>query len=92
MDDFNLHLYGNLWRSHGDHDAGLHLIPSLQSPDPETRHAAQEYLADAGPRSIKLLQAAIASGTLNGLVAADSMFVVIDSMHCARTQLLTIAD
>ena len=39
----------------GDHQAGWELVRCLRSSDPQVRSAAQEYLLEAGPRSIKLL-------------------------------------
>ena len=64
MRNVNLLLCGNLWQNLGDQQAGWELIRCLRSSDPQVRDAAQEYLVEAGPRSIKLLQAAAASGAL----------------------------
>jgi hypothetical protein len=82
MRDVNLLLCGNLWQSLGDQQAGWELIRCLRSSDPRVRDAAQEYLVEAGPRSIKLLQAAVASGALEGAIAADCMVTVLDCVTC----------
>jgi|tagenome__1003787_1003787.scaffolds.fasta_scaffold19809210_2 hypothetical protein len=60
----DLLLYGNRWQSSGDEEAGWELVRCLESSDPEIRVTAETYMAEAGPRSIKLLQAAVASGTV----------------------------
>ena len=78
MRDVNLFLCGNLWQNLGDHQAGWKLIRHLRSSDPQVRDAAQEYLVEAGPRSIMLLQAAVASGALEGAMASECMVTVLD--------------
>jgi hypothetical protein len=70
MKRIDLSLCGNLWQTFGDEEAGWTLVRCLESSDPEVRMSAEDYLAEAGPRSIKLLQVAVASGTL-GMVAAE---------------------
>lgn len=80
MRDVNVRLCGSLWQSLGDQQAGWGLIRCLRSSDPQVRDAAQEYLVEAGPRSIKLLQAAVASGALEGPMAAECMATVLDCM------------
>jgi hypothetical protein len=80
MRGVNLRLCGNLWQNLGDQRAGWELIRCLRSSDPQLRDAAQEYLVGAGPRSIKLLQAAIASGALEGAMAAECMATLLDCM------------
>jgi hypothetical protein len=80
MQDGNLLLCGNLWRSLGDDQAGWELIRCLRSSNPQVRGAAQEYLAEAGPRSIKLLQAAVASGVLEGTTAVECVVTLLDGM------------
>ncbi|MGA1999677.1 MAG: hypothetical protein ABSG52_06770 [Terriglobales bacterium] len=80
MRNVNLLLCGNLWQNLGDQQAGWELIRCLRSSDPQVRDAAQEYLVEAGPRSIKLLQAAIASGALEGATAAECMVTLLDYM------------
>jgi hypothetical protein len=80
MRNVNLLLCGNLWQNLGDQQAGWELIRCLRSSDPQVRDAAQEYLVEAGPRSIKLLQAAIASGALEGATAAECMVTLLDCM------------
>lgn len=76
MQDVNLLLCGNLWQSLGDQRAGWELIRCLQSHDPQVRDAAHEYLVEAGPRSVKLLQAAILAGALDDEVAVDCMIAL----------------
>jgi hypothetical protein len=83
MKDVNLLLCGNSWQSLGDQESGWELVRCLRSPDPHIRGAAQEYLAEAGPRSIKLLQAAVASGALEGAVAAECMVTLLNGMSFA---------
>ena len=78
MRDVELFLCGNLWQNLGDQRAGWELIRCLRSSDYQLRCAAQEYLAEAGPRSIKLLQAAVASGVLDGALASECMVTVLD--------------
>jgi len=78
MTDVNLFLCGNLWQNLGDQQAGWELIRRLRSSDPQVRDEAQEYLVEAGPRSIKLLQAAVASGALEGAMASECMATVLD--------------
>jgi hypothetical protein len=78
MREVNLFLCGNLWQNLGDQQAGWELIRCLRSSDPQVRDAAQEYLVEAGPRSIKLLQAAVASGALEGAMASECMVTVLD--------------
>jgi len=80
MRDVNVRLCGNLWQNLGDQQAGWELIRCLRSSDPQLRDAAQEYLVEAGPRSIKLLQAAVASGALEGAMAAECMATLLDCM------------
>ena len=80
MKDVNLLLCGNLWQSRGDYQAGWELIHCLRSSDSQVRVAAQKYLVEAGPRSIKLLQAAVTSGALEGAMAAECMVTVLDCM------------
>ncbi len=82
MKDIDLLLCGNLWQSLGDHQAGWKLIRCLGSSDPQVRGAAQEYLVEAGPRSIKLLQVAVASGALEGALAAECMVTLLTCMSC----------
>ena len=82
MRHVNLRLCGNLWQNLGDQQAGWELIRCLRSSDPQVRDAAQEYLVEAGPRSIKLLQAAVASGALEGAMAAECMVTVLDCVSC----------
>ena len=82
MRDVNVRLCGNLWQNLGDQQAGWGLIRCLRSTDPQVRDAAQEYLVEAGPRSIKLLQAAVASGALGGEMAAECMVTVLDCVPC----------
>lgn len=82
MNDIDILRCGNLWQSLGDQQAGWELIRFLRSSDPQVRDAAQEYLADAGPRSITLLQAAVASGVLEGTTAAECMVTLLAGMSC----------
>jgi hypothetical protein len=82
MKDINLLPCGDLWQSLGDHVAGWEPIRCLRSSDPQVRGAAQEYLVEAGPRSIKLLQAAVASGALESAVAAECMVTLYTGMSC----------
>jgi hypothetical protein len=82
MNDIDILRCGNLWQSLGDQQAGWELIRFLRSSDPQVRDAAQEYLADAGPRSITLLQAAVASGVLEGTTAADCMVTLLAGISC----------
>lgn len=77
MRKIDLLLSGNLWQTLGDQQAGWDLIRHLRSSDPETRGAAQEYLLEAGPRSIKLLQSAVASGALEGVIAVDCIAALL---------------
>jgi HEAT repeat protein len=80
MKDVNVRLCGNLWQNLGDQQAGWELIRCLRSSDPHVRGAAQVYLAEAGPRSIKLLQAAVALGALEGAMASECMVTVLDCL------------
>jgi hypothetical protein len=82
MKDVNLFLCGNLWQSLGDHQAGWELVRCLRSSDPQVRGAAQEYLLEAGPRSIKLLQTAVASSALESAVAAECLVTLLTCMSC----------
>jgi hypothetical protein len=50
----NFFLCGNLWQNLGDDEAGWELVRYLRSKDPQMRTAAEAYLVEAGPRSIKL--------------------------------------
>jgi hypothetical protein len=77
MEDVNLLLCGNLWQNLGDHEAGWELIRALRSSDPHVREAVQGYLVEAGPRSISLLQVAVASGALVGALATECMVTLI---------------
>jgi HEAT repeat protein len=85
MRDVNIRLCGNLWQNLGDQQAGWELIRCLRSSDPQVRDAAQEYLVEAGPRSITLLQAAIASGALEGATAVECMVTLLDFMALEDT-------
>lgn len=78
MSDANIFLCGNLWQNLGDHDAGWQLVRYLRSQDPGLRTAAEAYLVEAGPRSIRLLQAAVAAGSLEAEVAAECLFDLLD--------------
>ena len=80
MRNIDLLLCGNLWQNLGDQQAGWELIRHLRSPDPEVRYAAQEYLVEAGPRSIRLLQSAVASGALEGATAVDCMVDLLSDL------------
>ena len=51
---------GNAWQCLGDLEAG-HLLRHLRSTDVDVRNAAEQYLVQAGPPSIKLLRAALVS-------------------------------
>ena len=85
MKDINIFRCGNLWQSLGDQQAGWELIRCLRSSDPQVRGAAQEYLAEAGPRSIALLQAAVASGVLEDATAAECMVTLLAGMSCGNS-------
>jgi hypothetical protein len=50
---------------------------SLRSVDPDICGIARQFLAEAGLRSVVLLQAAVASGELSGKLAADCMAVTL---------------
>ena len=76
----DVNLCGNLWQNMGDCQAGWELIRCLRSSDPDVRGAAQAYLVEAGPRSIRLLQAAVASRALEGVIAAQCMAALIAAM------------
>ena len=78
MDNLELLICGSLWQNLGDDDAGWELIRCLRSSDPQVRGTAQGFLLEAGPRSIKLLQAAVAAGVLDGTVAAECIVTLID--------------
>ena len=80
MRDINLLLCGNLWQNLGDQQAGWELIRHLRSSDPEVRWVAQEYLLEAGPRSIRLLQSAVASGALEGPIAVDCIVELLSDL------------
>jgi hypothetical protein len=82
MNDIDILRCGNLWQSLGDQQAGWELIRCLRSSDPQVRGAAQEYLVEAGPRSITLLRAAVASGVLEGTTAAECMVTLLADMSC----------
>ena len=82
MRDLNLYLCGNLWQNLGDDEAGWQLVRYLRSPDPKTRSAAEAYLVEAGPRSIKLLQAAVASGTIETSLAAECLVTLLTVTSC----------
>ncbi len=81
MRNINLLLSGNLWQNLGDQQAGWELIRHLRSSDPELRWAAQEFLIEAGPRSIRLLQSAVASGALEGSLAVDCMVALLADLR-----------
>ncbi len=70
MTELDLLIYGSLWRNAAHFEAGLELIRCLGSADERARTFAHELLVDAGPRSITLLQAAVASGEVEGKDAA----------------------
>ncbi len=80
MRNINLLRCGNLWQNLGDQQAGWELIRHLQSPDTHVRSAAQVYLLEAGPRSIKLLQAAVVSGALEGAIAIDCILALFSEL------------
>ena len=82
ISDVNIFLCGNLWQNLGDDEAGWQLVRCLRSPDPKTRSAAEAYLVEAGPRSIKLLQAAVASGTIEIAVAAECLVTLLTITAC----------
>jgi len=82
MKDIDILRCGNLWQSLGDQQAGWELIRCLRSSDPEVRGTVQEYLVEAGPRSFTLLQAAVASGVLEGTTAAECMVTLLAGMSC----------
>ncbi len=71
---------GNLWQNLGDVEAGWQLLRFLQSPDLQVRSAAEEFLVQAGPRSIRLMQTAVATGTLDPAVAAQSLVTLMTAM------------
>ena len=80
MRNINLLRCGNLWQNLGDQQAGWELIRHLQSSDPEVRWAAKEYLLEAGPRSIRLLQSAVASGAVEGSIAVDCIVALLSDL------------
>ena len=80
MNNVNLFLRGNLWQSHGDEGPGWEWICRLQSSDPQVRKAAADYLLEAGPRSIQLLQAGVVSGTMGAAFAAECLVVLLNKM------------
>lgn len=82
LSNANILLCGNLWQNLGDDEAGWELVRYLRSPDPNIRLAAEAYLVEAGPRSIKLLQAAVASGTLETAVAAECLVTLLTLTSC----------
>ena len=82
MSSANIFLCGNLWQNLGDDEAGWELVRYLRSPDPTMRSAAEAYLVEAGPRSIRLLQAAITSGTLETAVAAECLVTLLAVTSC----------
>jgi HEAT repeat protein len=71
---------GNAWQCLGDIEAGWKLIRHLRSPDARVRSAAEGFLVEAGPRSIKLLQMAFAHGVLEPEIAAQSLVTVMTAM------------
>ncbi len=71
---------GNLWQNLGDVEAGWKLLRFLQSPDLQVRSAAEDFLVQAGPRSIRLMQAAVAAGTLDRETAAQSLVTLMTMM------------
>lgn len=71
---------GTAWQSLGDIEAGWDLIRHLRSPDLEIRTTAEGFLAEAGPRSIKLLQTAFVHGVLEPEIAAQSLVTVMTAM------------
>ncbi len=66
----NVFRCGNAWQTLADPEAGWELVRHLSSVDIDVRHTAQEFLVQAGPRSIKLLQSAFACGALEPEVVA----------------------
>ena len=80
MSDRNLFRRESLWEKTADDEHLWELVGNLQSPNPEVRGAAQVCLVEAGPRSIQLVQAAVASGLLPGAIAADCIFILWDCL------------
>ena len=76
----NVFQCGNAWQSLGDIEAGWELIRHLHSPDFNVRSTAEEFLVEAGPRSIKLLQTAFIHGVLDPEIAAQSLVTVMTAM------------
>jgi hypothetical protein len=77
MKEVSLYLCGNLWQNLGDHEAGWGLVRYLRSSDPQVRTAAEAFLVEAGPRSIRLLQSAVSLGALETAVAADCLVTLL---------------
>ncbi len=71
---------GNAWESLGDPHAVWELLRYLRSPEIDVRNAAEEFLVEAGPRSIKLLQAAFIAGVLEAESAVPCLINVMTLM------------
>lgn len=76
----DLYYCGQLWQTMGDLEAGWKLLRFVGSSDVGIRTAAEDFLVQAGPRSLKLLQTAAASRSIDSETASRLIVTVMTAM------------